>query len=38
VHASDQDDRPMDLTATELSLMAPLPMDWEEERQLLGMA
>ena len=29
---------PMELTATKLSRMVPLPMDWDEQRQLLGMA
>lgn len=37
VQALEQGDYPMELTATKLSRMVPLPMDWEEQRQLLGM-
>jgi hypothetical protein len=38
VQALEQGDYPMELTATKLSRMVPLPMDWDEQRQLLGMA
>lgn len=38
MQALEQGDHPMDLTATKLSRMVPLPMDWEEQRHLLGMA
>ncbi len=37
VQALEQGDYPMELIATKLSRMVPLPMDWDEQRHLLGM-
>ncbi|WP_342133552.1 recombinase family protein [Hydrogenophaga sp. OTU3427] len=38
VQALEQGEYPVELSATKLSRMVPLPMDWDEQRQLLGMA
>lgn len=38
VHALEQGEYPVELSATKLRRMVPLPMDWDEQRQLLGMA
>ena len=37
VQALEQGDYPVGLNATKLSRMVPLPMDWEEQRQVLGL-
>jgi hypothetical protein len=36
--ALEQGDYPLELSATKLSRMVPLPMDWAQQRQVLGMA
>lgn len=38
VQALEQGEYPVELNATKLTRMVPLPMDWEEQRALLGMS
>ena len=37
VQALEQGEYPVELNATRLTRMVPLPMDWDEQRALLGM-
>jgi DNA invertase Pin-like site-specific DNA recombinase len=38
VQALEQGEYPVELNATKLTRMVPLPMDWDEQRELLGMS